>query len=96
MPLFAKRRLDRGDLAFFGLNAATISSSYTMEDVRPTLDWMRGYSIFPAFDPNDGFFLGELTEDFRDYTAVRTVLGLLKYVMLPRSRKNSPPYSRGL
>ena len=61
-----------------------------MEDVRSTPDWMGSKSIFSTFDVKDGFFQVSLAEGSRDYTAIRTVIGLLRYVRLPQGLKNSP------
>ena len=61
-----------------------------MEDVRATLDWMGTKSIFSTFDLKDVGFQVELAEDSRDFTAIRTVIGLLRYVRLPQGLKNSP------
>lgn len=35
-----------------------------------------------------------LAEGSRDYTAIRTVIGLLTYVRLPQGLKNPPQYFR--
>ena len=75
---------------FRGLNAVTVGDSYPMEDVQSTLDWMGSKSIFSTFDLKDGFFQVSLAEGSRDYTAIRTVIGLLRYVRLPQGLKNSP------
>ena len=75
---------------FRGLNAVTVSDSYPMEDVRATLDWMETKSVFSVFDLKDVFFQVELAEGSRDYTAIRTVIGLLRYMRLPQGLKHSP------
>ena len=79
---------------FRGLNSVTVSDSYPMEDVRATLDWMGTKSIFSTFDLKDEFFQVELAEDCRDFTAIRTVIGLLRYVRLRQGLKNSPAVFR--
>ena len=75
---------------FRGLNSVTVTDSYPMEDFRATLDWMGGKQVFSTIDLKDGFFQIELDEKSKDYTAVRTVLGLLRYLRLPQGLKNSP------
>ncbi len=75
---------------FRGLNNATVTDSYPMENVREVLDWLSSKSIFSTFDLKDGFFQVELAEDSKKQTAVRTVLGLLQYTRLPQGLKNSP------
>lgn len=75
---------------FRGLNSQTIPDSYPMEDVRGTLDWLSGKTIFSTFDLKDGFFQVPLAEESRPLTAVRTVVGLMQYKRLPQGLKNSP------
>ena len=75
---------------FRGLKSVTVTDSYPTEEVRATLDWMGGKRVFSTIDLKDGFFQIELDENSKDYTAVRTVLGLLRYVRLPQGLKHSP------
>lgn len=90
--VFVKKRdgSTRVTSEFRGLNSVTVTDSYPMEDVRATLDWMGGNSVFSTIDLKDGFFQVELEEGSKDFTAVQTVLGLLRYVRLPQGLKNSP------
>ena len=74
---------------FRALNAATVTDTYPMEDVRNTLDWLAGKKDFSTFDLKDGFFQVELDASSKPLTAIRTVLGLLQYTRLPMGMKNS-------
>lgn len=68
----------------------TVTDTYSMEDVRATLDWMGTEAIFSTFDLKDGVFQIELEEGSRDLSAIHTVSGLLRYLRLPQGMKNSP------
>ena len=72
-----------------GLNSVTLIDCYPMEDVHATLDWMGDRRGFSTIDLKEDFQI-ELEEKSRDYTAVRTVLGLLRDMRLSQGLKNSP------
>ena len=75
---------------FRALNSRTVSDQYPMEGVKETLDWLASKKVFSKFDLKDGYFQVELDVASRQYTAVRTVVGLLQYCRLPMGMKNSP------
>ena len=75
---------------FRELNALTVRDTHPMEDVRATLDWMASKTIFSTFNLKDGFFQIELDEESRNFTAIRIVLGLLRYLRLRQGLKNLP------
>lgn len=75
---------------FRELNALTVTKMYPMEDVRATLDWMGTKKVFSIFDLKDGFFQNELEEESREITAIRTIVGLLRYVRVLQGMKSSP------
>ena len=73
---------------FWELKALTIRHTYPMEGVHATLDWMA--SIFSTFDRKDGFSQIVLDEESRNFTAIRTVLKLLRNLILLKGLKNAP------
>ena len=75
---------------FRALNSRTVSDQYSMEGVKENLDWLVSKNDFSTFDLKDGYFQVELDVASRQYTAVRTVVGLLQYCRLPMGMKNSP------
>ena len=88
--VWKKDGFTRGNSDFGGLNAVTVEDSYPMGNVRSTLNCMCRKRTFSTFDLKDGFFQVSLSKESRDYTAIRTTFGLLRYVRLPQGLKNSP------
>lgn len=61
-----------------------------MKDVRDTLDCIKSKTVLSTFHLKDRFFQIELDEESRDYTAIRNVLGVLRYLRLSQELNNSP------
>ena len=74
---------------FRRLNSVTVTDAYPMEDIRSVLDWLGSKKIFFVFDLKDGIFQISLHKESREFTAIRTAIGLLqqttaKYEKFPR------------
>lgn len=69
------------------LNDLAVTASYSMEDMRETLDWLESGCMCSVFDLKEELFQLEAHSVSRDYTAIQTVLGLLQYKRLPQELK---------
>jgi transposase InsO family protein len=75
---------------FRRLNAVTIPDGYPPDNMAAVLTWLGTKRIFSTLDLVDAFWQVPLDPDSRDYTAVRTVLGLFRYTRMPQGLRNSP------
>jgi transposase InsO family protein len=75
---------------FRRLNSVTTADAYPMEDMGAAVEWLAEHRIFTVVDLKHGFFQIDLDQASREFTAVRTCLGLLQYCRLPQGLKNSP------
>lgn len=68
---------------FRRLNSMTIDDAYLTADAKRLVAWLAARRIFGVMDVRDGFWNCKMSEASKHLTAVRTVLGLVQYVMMP-------------
>lgn len=81
---------------FRRLNSMTVGDAYPTEDAKQLVAWLATKRIFSVMDVRDGFWNCQMDEASRHLTAVRTVLGLIQYRMMPMGLKNSSAHFQRL
>jgi hypothetical protein len=80
----------RTTIDFRCLKSVMTADAYPMEEMGAAVERLAEHRIFTAVDLKHGFFQIDLDQASREFTAVRTCSGLLKYCRLPQCLKNSP------
>lgn len=81
---------------FRRLNCMTVGDAHPTEDAKQLVAWLSTKRIFSVLDVRKGFWNCELHADSRHLTAVRTVLGLVQYCMMPMGLKNASAHFQRL
>jgi RNase H-like domain found in reverse transcriptase/Reverse transcriptase (RNA-dependent DNA polymerase) len=64
------------------LNSMTIGDAFPAEDVKELVAWLAGKKLYSIMDVRDGYWHVRIKAEVRYLTAVRTVHGLVQYVMM--------------
>jgi hypothetical protein len=78
------------------LNSMTVGDAFPTEDVKDLVAWLATKNFYSVMDVRDGYWNIRIKPSARHLTAVRTVMGLVQYVMTTMGIKNSAAHFQRL
>jgi Reverse transcriptase (RNA-dependent DNA polymerase) len=78
------------------LNSMTVGDAFPTEDVKDLVAWLATKKFYSFMDVRDGYWNIRIKPSARHLTAVRTVMGLVQYVMMTMGLKNSAEHFQRL
>jgi hypothetical protein len=79
---------------FHALNAVTKNLAHPTEDVKTIVRWLATKKFYSVADLPDGYYNVNMRKKYRHLTAVRTVLGLFEYAVMPQVKRVLVLFSR--
>jgi Reverse transcriptase (RNA-dependent DNA polymerase) len=78
------------------LNSMTLGDAFPAEDVKELVAWLAGKELYSVMDVRDGYWNVRTKEEVICLTAVRTVHGLVQYVMMSMGLRNAAAHFQRL